>query len=115
MNKVKPGIFSVLFLFFHFQCNSVSWYSEEGFRWKRLSPKGIPSGLKKISGDLTGIEFQNFVSKENIAKNRHLLNGAGVTTGDVDGDGLTDVYFCRTDGPNVLYRNLGGWKFEDIT
>ena len=115
MNKVIPGIFSVLFLFFHFQCNSVSWYSEEGFRWKRLSPKGIPSGLKKTSGDLTGIEFQNFVSKENIAKNRHLLNGAGVTTGDVDGDGLTDVYFCRTDGPNVLYRNLGGWEFEDIT
>ncbi|HIB71294.1 MAG TPA: VCBS repeat-containing protein, partial [Candidatus Marinimicrobia bacterium] len=115
MNKVKRGIFFVLPIFFHFQCNSVSWYSDEGFRWKRLSPKGVHSGLEKISGDLTGIEFQNFVSKENITKNRHLLNGAGVATGDVDGDGFTDVYFCRTEGPNVLYRNLGGWTFEDIT
>ena len=55
------------------------------------------------------------MSKENIAHNRHLLNGAGVATGDVDGDCLADIYFCKTDGPNVLYRNLGGWKFEDIT
>jgi hypothetical protein len=33
----------------------------------------------------------------------------------VDGDGRIDLYFCRMDGPNVLYRNLGDWKFEDIT
>jgi hypothetical protein len=33
----------------------------------------------------------------------------------VDGDGLCDLYFCSQDGPNVLYRNLGNWKFEDVT
>src|SRR5207247_5834589 len=33
----------------------------------------------------------------------------------IDGDGLCELYFCRLDGPNVLYRNLGNWKFEDIT
>src|SRR5205814_1735645 len=31
------------------------------------------------------------------------------------GDGLCDIYFCRLEGPNVLYRNLGNWKFEDVT
>ena len=72
-------------------------------------------GFQKLSGDLTAIQFKNFVSEENIVTNRHLLNGSGVTTGDVDGDGLTDIYFCRTEGSNVLYRNLGNWKFEDIT
>src|SRR5439155_1765002 len=49
------------------------------------------------------------------AKNRILENGSGVALGDVDGDGWCDIYFCRTEGPNVLYRNLGNWKFEDIT
>jgi enediyne biosynthesis protein E4 len=38
-----------------------------------------------------------------------------VALGDVDGDGWCDVYLCGLDNPNALYRNLGGWKFEDIT
>ena len=47
--------------------------------------------------------------------NRLLINGSGVAVGDVDGDDLPDVYFARLDGPNVLYKNLGNWRFEDIT
>src|SRR5207244_5511484 len=43
------------------------------------------------------------------------LNGAGVAAGDVDGDVWCDLYFTRLDGNNALYRNLGDWKFEDIT
>jgi len=44
------------------------------------------------------------------------LNGSGVALGDADGDGLCDVYLCRLDGNNnKLFRNLGNWKFEDIT
>src|SRR5260370_15021280 len=44
-----------------------------------------------------------------------LLNGWGVAAGDVDGDGLCDLYFCGLDGPNALYRKLGNWKFQDVT
>src|SRR6266508_4047546 len=40
--------------------------------------------------------------------------GSGFALGDVDGDGRCDLYFCRLEGPNALYRNRGGWKFEDI-
>src|SRR5207244_13290119 len=43
------------------------------------------------------------------------LNGAGVAAGDVDGDVWCDLYFTRLDGNNALYRNLGDWKFEEIT
>ena len=41
--------------------------------------------------------------------------GSGVCAGDVDRDGLVDLYFTSLDGPNRLYRNRGQWRFEDIT
>src|SRR5437870_2916176 len=40
---------------------------------------------------------------------------AGVACGDVDGDGWCDIYLCGLKNGNRLYRNLGQWKFEDIT
>ncbi len=44
-----------------------------------------------------------------------LLNGSGVAVGDVDNDGFLDIYLCRLHGSNALYKNLGKWKFRDIT
>ena len=38
-----------------------------------------------------------------------------MAAGDVDGDGLCDLFFCGLSGGSRLYRNLGGWHFEDIT
>ncbi|MHC4066633.1 MAG: CRTAC1 family protein, partial [Planctomycetota bacterium] len=46
--------------------------------------------------------------------NPNSLIGSGVALGDVDGDGLVDVYLAHLAGPNALYRNLGDWKFEEI-
>jgi hypothetical protein len=43
------------------------------------------------------------------------LNGSGVALGDIDNDGRCDLYFCGLHTENRLYRNLGEWKFEDIT
>ena len=43
----------------------------------------------------------------------HMSGGAA--TGDVDGDGLFDLYVTRVDAPGILYRNLGGGQFEDQT
>jgi len=63
----------------------------------------------------SGIQFTNFIPAQRHLTNNILLNGSGLACGDVDGDGLVDLYLCRIDGPNVLYRNLGNWKFEDIT
>lgn len=47
--------------------------------------------------------------------NRVLAEGQGVAIGDVDGDGLADVFFAGFGGASALYRNLGGWRFEEIT
>ena len=41
--------------------------------------------------------------------------GSGVAIGDVDGDGRPDVFLSTKTGPNRLFRNLGGFRFEDIT
>ena len=42
-------------------------------------------------------------------------SGAGVAIGDVDGDGHPDLFFTSYDRGNRLYRNLGAWRFEDVT
>ena len=46
---------------------------------------------------------------------RTLLNGGGVCIGDYDGDGLADIYLTRQEGGNRLYRNLGNFRFQDVT
>ena len=73
------------------------------------------TGFTRLAGDLTGIHFTNDLPEEHSLTNHILLNGSGVAAGDIDGDGLCDLYFCSIEGHNRLFRNLGDWKFEDIT
>ena len=95
---------------------SVDWQAGTGFRSANLEvPASGKTGFTEMPAGTTGITFTNHLSKEAVAANQILLNGSGVAAGDVDGDGWCDLYFCRLEGPNVLYRNLGNWRFEDIT
>lgn len=92
------------------------WHPEAGYRWAELENfSGQQAGFHEMTASETGVTFVNTLPAQHFLQNRHYLNGSGVALGDVDGDGWTDVYFARMDGPNVLYRNLGGWRFEDIT
>src|SRR5436190_2241278 len=77
--------------------------------------KGGKTGFTRLGPESTGIHFTNFVTEIRSITNRNLLSGSGVAAGDVDGDGKCDLYFCALEGRNVLYRNLGDWKFQDIT
>ncbi|HEX7859578.1 MAG TPA: CRTAC1 family protein [Verrucomicrobiae bacterium] len=77
------------------------------------STRGV--GFKSVDGEASGIRFTNQISDIRAITNRNLLSGSGVALGDVDGDGWCDVYVCALDNDNVLYRNRGDWKFEDIT
>ncbi len=68
--------------------------------------------------DQTGIDFTNKVTDEkdnNIFKYRNFYNGAGVGIGDINNDGLADVFFTANQGPNKLYLNKGDFKFDDIS
>ncbi|HXV61884.1 MAG TPA: CRTAC1 family protein [Vicinamibacteria bacterium] len=65
----------------------------------------------------SGITFRNEVTEDSKRhyKAVHYDHGNGVAVADVDGDGLLDLYFTNQTGPNELWRNLGGGRFENIT
>lgn len=117
----------VLILMIYIYCtgNSFVWNCESGpmdwqtngpsrFRSLQVPTDGKP-GFQLIASQNSGITFSNRLSLAAVAQNRLLEIGSGVALGDVDGDGWVDIYFCRSEGANALYRNLGNWKFEDIT
>jgi hypothetical protein len=95
---------------------SPAWENGSGFR---VAPLRIPAaghdGFQPLVPEQTGIRFTNILSDAALAKNQILEVGSGVALGDVDRDGWVDIYFCSISGGNRLYRNLGNWKFEDIT
>ena len=72
-------------------------------------------GFSLMDNRSTGVLFTNFISEDRHLTNQILLNGSGVAAGDVDGDGWCDLYFCSLRGGNKLFRNLGNWRFEDVT
>jgi hypothetical protein len=68
-----------------------------------------------MPGKSSGILFTNLLSGESGLRNQLLLGGSGIAAGDVDGDGWCDLFFCSLEGESRLYRNLGNWRFADIT
>jgi hypothetical protein len=66
----------------------------------------------------TGIRFENTVTdekKENSFLFRNFYNGGGVGLGDINNDGLADVFLTSNMGENKLYLNTGNFQFKDIT
>jgi hypothetical protein len=66
----------------------------------------------------TGIHFNNKViedDKYNVLEYMNIYTGAGVAAGDINNDGLVDLYFSGNQTTGRLYLNKGNLKFEDIT
>jgi hypothetical protein len=78
-------------------------------------PRTGHAGFSLMPPEVTGIWFSNTVPEARSLTNHILLNGSGIAAGDVDGDGWVDLFFSGIGGHSALYRNLGGWKFQDIT
>jgi hypothetical protein len=85
------------------------------FTTRRLDvPVGGKAGFTLMQPAETGVMFTNILADAAAEKNRILENGSGVALGDIDGDGLVDIYVCGLQRPNALFRNLGNWKFQEI-
>jgi hypothetical protein len=66
----------------------------------------------------TGIDFINAVQNTkdfNILTYRNFYNGGGVGIGDINNDGLPDIFFTANMSSNKLYLNKGNFQFEDIS
>ncbi|HEX8119101.1 MAG TPA: VCBS repeat-containing protein, partial [Pyrinomonadaceae bacterium] len=82
------------------------------------SKPSVPPLFERLSPEATGIAFANRLPESadfNILNYLYYYNGGGVAVGDVDDDGLPDLYFSANVGPNRLYRNKGNFQFEDVT
>lgn len=81
-------------------------------------PSPPPTLLEEISPARSGVHFANNIRETkafNYLRYSYMYNGGGVAVGDIDGDGLTDIYFTANQGSNKLYLNKGDFRFEDIT
>lgn len=83
-----------------------------------FSCKEKSSLFTRLSQGKTGVDFQNNVTDNdtlNILDYLYFYNGGGVAVGDINNDGLPDIYFSSNLESNKLYLNKGEMRFEDIT
>lgn len=77
-----------------------------------------PTLFQLLSSEQTGIDFKNqlsYTEAVNPYTFRNFYNGAGVALGDINQDGLIDIFFSGNQTSNKLYLNQGNFTFKDIT
>ena len=85
----------------------------------RTSQAEAPAPLfRLLSPEQTGVQFANVLPENpemNILAYEYYYNGGGVAIGDVNNDGLADLYLTANLVASRLYLNRGGMRFEEVT
>lgn len=120
MNLKQLKILFVVFTFIAFGCkeNNDTTSEAEPEKQEANSVNKGPALFEFIDASETNISFVNTVEETenfNILTYEYLYNGGGVAVGDINNDGLDDIYFSGNMVSNKLYLNQGNFKFKDIT
>ena len=89
-----------------------------GLVFQGCTQKRTEAIFERLTSDQTNIIFNNRLTETdtfNVLTFEYIYNGAGVGVGDVNNDGLTDVYFAGNMVSSRLYLNKGDFIFEDVT
>ena len=106
-------LFSILGIFLVASLNSCNSDTEN-------TEREVSSNMKftTLKSSETGVDFVNKVDESAFRNSMfydYFLNGGGVAVGDINNDGLADIFFTGNDTDNKLYLNKSNFKFEDIS
>ncbi|MEO1257616.1 MAG: VCBS repeat-containing protein [Bacteroidota bacterium] len=111
-NKLLTNLLTFSFLLSFFACTS------EKNKVDPNTEKDAPKIFNQLPKERSGITFSNNLHEDttvNYFTYPYIYMGGGVAVGDVNNDGLSDIYFTANMEDNKLYLNKGGLKFEDVT
>ncbi|WP_189360112.1 VCBS repeat-containing protein [Algibacter mikhailovii] len=107
MKELRCIAFTVLFLVL--ACENTN---------RNLYPEKLVGGFELLAPEVTGIDFNNRL-RETKDLNHYFYSqiyvGSGVAIGDLNNDGLSDIFFGGNQVSDRLYLNKGNFQFEDIT
>ncbi|PWH83927.1 hypothetical protein DIS18_05075 [Algibacter marinivivus] len=109
MSIVKSPVICVLLTVLFFGCDKPI---------RDLNPETLVGGFELLKPESTGIDFSNTINETKTFNHYYysqIYVGSGVAIGDINNDGLSDIFFGGNQVADRLYLNKGDFKFEDIT
>lgn len=85
---------------------------------RKLVTEDLTGGFELLPPEQTGIDFNNSINESKFFNQyfySQIYIGSGVAIGDLNNDGLSDIFFAGSQVNDRLYLNTGDFKFEDIT
>lgn len=123
LNRAYPTLSILLYIAFSACPFSIANDSQQGLKIEELETLSQPDGptlFTEMAQQTTGIVMENEYLDPRMWNERYQefalgAIGTGISVGDYDNDARPDVFIVNKTGTSRLFKNLGGWKFKDVT